>query len=117
MRYGAKVQDGLVVDVFVLAEGAKGDQAIKKLGLVEEAGVLPGIGWTWDGQAFGLPPLPPATWESIRADRDSRLAASDWTQVADAPVDKAAWATYRQQLRDIPQTFDDPDEVEWPEEP
>ena len=29
------------------------------------------------------------------------LSDSDWTQVADAPVDKAAWATYRQALRDI----------------
>ena len=36
-----------------------------------------------------------------RAKRDSLLADSDWTQVADAPVDAAAWAVYRQALRDI----------------
>jgi len=39
--------------------------------------------------------------DAVRAERNAKLAASDWTQVADAPVDKAAWATYRQALRDI----------------
>lgn len=38
----------------------------------------------------------------VRAARDRALANSDWTQVADAPVDQAAWATYRQALRDLP---------------
>ena len=39
---------------------------------------------------------------NVRAARDRALSASDWTQVADAPVDKQAWATYRQALRDLP---------------
>ena len=39
--------------------------------------------------------------EKVRTNRNKLLADSDWTQVADAPVDKAAWATYRQELRDI----------------
>ena len=37
--------------------------------------------------------------------RDLLLADSDWTQGADSPLseeDKAAWATYRQELRDLP---------------
>ena len=29
----------------------------------------------------------------------------------------AAWAAYRQQLRDIPQDYNDPDLVVWPEKP
>lgn len=37
-----------------------------------------------------------------RAERDRALAASDWTQVLDAPVDRTAWASYRQALRDLP---------------
>lgn len=41
--------------------------------------------------------------EQIRKWRDLQLAASDWTQVADAPVNKSAWAEYRQALRDVPQ--------------
>ena len=40
--------------------------------------------------------------ESVRLRRDAALAGSDWTQVGDAPVDAAAWATYRQELRDLP---------------
>jgi len=56
-------------------------------------------------------------WDAVRAERDRRLAACDWTQVADAPVDPVAWAAYRQELRDIPQDFNDPDLVVWPEEP
>jgi hypothetical protein len=54
---------------------------------------------------------------SIRSERDGLLTASDWTQVADAPVDKAAWATYRQALRDIPQQEGFPATVVWPSQP
>lgn len=115
-RYGAKVQDGTVVEVVVLAEGAKGDEAVATLGLVEQTGVRPGVGWSWDGAAF-TPPSPPLTWDDIRRERDALLAASDWTQVADAPVDQQAWAIYRQKLRDIPQDFATPDDVVWPEQP
>ncbi|HEY7821808.1 MAG TPA: phage tail assembly chaperone, partial [Acidimicrobiia bacterium] len=56
-------------------------------------------------------------WGRVRAERDRLLAGSDWTQVADAPVDAAAWAVYRQTLRDIPQDFNSPDDVVWPEVP
>ena len=53
----------------------------------------------------------------VRTERDAKLTQSDWTQVADAPVDKAAWATYRQALRDIPSQAGFPNEVTWPVEP
>jgi hypothetical protein len=49
--------------------------------------------------------------------RDTELARTDWTQVADAPVDQAAWATYRQALRDLPASNDDPREIELPVAP
>ena len=45
----------------------------------------------------------------VRAQRDRLLSASDWTQLADAPVDQAAWATYRQALRDLPEQDGFPD--------
>ena len=41
----------------------------------------------------------------MRAYRDRLLAESDWTQLPDAPVDRVAWATYRQALRDFPATW------------
>ena len=53
----------------------------------------------------------------MRQKRNRLLAACDWTQVADAPVDQAAWSTYRQALRDIPDQAGFPDNVTWPEEP
>ena len=53
----------------------------------------------------------------VRAERNDKLTASDWTQVADAPVDKAAWATYRQALRDISTQSGFPWEVTWPDAP
>ena len=49
--------------------------------------------------------------------RDKELACTDWTQVVDAPVDQAAWATYRQALRDLPASNDDPREIELPVAP
>lgn len=56
-------------------------------------------------------------WDRIRNKRNYLLSESDWTQVADAPGDKAAWATYRQALRDLPSTGTDPDALTWPTSP
>lgn len=55
--------------------------------------------------------------DELRNKRNQLLTATDWTQVADAPIDKAAWATYRQALRDIPQQEGFPDNVVWPVAP
>lgn len=55
--------------------------------------------------------------KSVRDQRNTKLAESDWTQVADAPVDKAVWATYRQALRDITTQEGFPWEVTWPTAP
>jgi hypothetical protein len=49
--------------------------------------------------------------------RDTELARTDWTQVADAPTDKQAWATYRQALRDLPASNADPRQIELPAQP
>lgn len=54
---------------------------------------------------------------AIRKQRTEKLAESDWTQVADAPVDKAAWATYRQALRDLTTQSGFPWDVTWPATP
>jgi hypothetical protein len=51
-----------------------------------------------------------------RAERDLLLKLSDWTQLADAPVDKEAWSSYRQALRDLPNQAGFPD-VEVPKSP
>jgi hypothetical protein len=54
---------------------------------------------------------------NVRAERDGLLAQSDWTQVADAPVDSTAWATYRQALRDVTDQASFPYDINWPTQP
>lgn len=54
---------------------------------------------------------------AVRADRNARLAACDWTQLSDAPVDDLEWAVYRQALRDIPSQPGFPWTVDWPVAP
>ena len=61
----------------------------------------------------------PAEWwvERMRLHRDRLLKESDWTQVADAPVDQQAWATYRQALRDFPATWTAGPTADFPDTP
>lgn len=53
----------------------------------------------------------------VRSTRNRLLAESDWTQVLDAPVDRAAWANYRQALRDVTLQAGFPSNVTWPSKP
>jgi hypothetical protein len=55
--------------------------------------------------------------KSVRTSRGEKLKDSDWTQVADAPVDQAAWATYRQALRDVTGQQGFPWTITWPTQP
>lgn len=58
--------------------------------------------------------------EAVRQDRNERLADCDWTQLNDSPLssaDKTAWATYRQNLRDLPSAAGFPFTMNWPEAP
>ena len=58
-----------------------------------------------------------SAWRQLRWRRDGMLYDCDWTQNADAPGDTAAWATYRQALRDLPANTSDPADVNWPTPP
>lgn len=53
----------------------------------------------------------------LRYWRDNELKATDWTQVADAPVNQSAWAQYRQALRDLPESNKNPRLIELPAKP
>ena len=59
--------------------------------------------------------------EAFRVRRDSYLTMSDWTQVADSSLStevQLEWSTYRQLLRDLPDTFSGEerslDDISWP---
>ena len=56
----------------------------------------------------------------IRAERDQKLLACDWTVLADSPLTtakKTEWKTYRTGLRDITAAEGFPHDVTWPTEP
>ena len=55
--------------------------------------------------------------KNVRTSRGEKLKETDWTQVADAPVDQAAWATYRQALRDVTTQDGFPWTITWPTQP
>lgn len=55
--------------------------------------------------------------DQVRAERNQKLKDCDWTQLADSTADKAAWAIYRQALRDITTQPGFPWTVTWPVEP
>ena len=55
--------------------------------------------------------------KAVRQERNTKLSSSDWTQVADAPVDKAVWAAYRQALRDVTAQSGFPWTIDWPTQP
>jgi hypothetical protein len=57
-------------------------------------------------------------FDTLRAERNRRLAECDYLFVSDyphaSPESKTAWATYRQALRDLPATVVDPENPVWP---
>ena len=90
----------------------------------------------WAGKIVDYPPKPDqwaefdyeaGSWVSksdslgaendARKQRDALLAASDWTQVPDAPANLKKWKVYRQKLRDITEQKGFPFDVIWPDQP
>ena len=59
--------------------------------------------------------MPLATY--VRYHRDILLQQSDYSQVPDSTIDKASWAVYRQELRDMSAQLEFPDNVTWPVSP
>lgn len=53
----------------------------------------------------------------LRYWRNQELNRTDWTQLHDASVDQAAWAIYRQALRDMPASNSDPRKIVAPVKP
>ena len=72
-------------------------------------------------EAIEVPTVP--TLERLREVRTRLLEECDWTQVADSPLSnskKTEWATYRTQLRNLPSSYDNDDDitdVTWPTKP
>ena len=58
------------------------------------------------------------SWQDILNTRDKFLTDSDWRELSNYPgTDQAAWTTYRQKLRDLPQDYSNVADVVFPTEP
>ena len=56
--------------------------------------------------------------KALREQRNKLLTKTDWTQGADVPdAIKNAYTSYRQALRDITNTYNNPRTVVWPDKP
>ena len=75
------------------------------------------LAWLDEGNTPLPDPTEELSWNNIRAKRDQLIRESDWTVLPGATVDQAQWAAYRQILRDLPQTYDNPEDVVWPTQP
>jgi len=65
-------------------------------------------------------PAPEERLAYLRHIRDILIGLTDWTQFSDSPLtseQRAAWAAYRQALRDLPQTYSGDGPIPWPTAP
>jgi hypothetical protein len=112
------VPDGYAaVETAPLPDYDRNTQKIVELPPVQESGRWKQV---WDVVSLPIDEqqkLRDAKAASVRKQRDALLTQSDWTQLPDAPVDSAAWASYRQALRDVPAQAGFPFEVVWPVKP
>lgn len=142
----AKVQNGNVLDVAdyrSMFPGTSFGSSGPNESFMEENGLMPVSVWVdYDRMTEKLVPAAPyidGDWvytvkaepmtteeiqqmndsqaAKVRRQRDQLLLESDWTQLQDAPVDQAAWATYRQELRDVSGQAGFPWTVVWPNKP
>ena len=93
-------------------------------------------GYTYEGIVWNDTEIPKPTLEeltakqeeliaakpmkNLRKERDKRLAEVDWIFSGDYQLsgeEWGAWTTYRQALRDLPSTTEDPANPVWPEKP
>ncbi|SET79691.1 Phage tail assembly chaperone protein [Marinobacter segnicrescens] len=81
-----------------------------------------------DASLQAVEPFRSKTWEQIRAEREKKFAEADAAlfkaedaEIIDPTLDlsdqKKSIAQYRQALRDIPETFQSPDDVVFPDPP
>lgn len=63
--------------------------------------------------------LKDSSWDNIKQKRNYLLSSTDWVMTPGSTLDQAQWAAYRQQLRDLPQTYASAklEDIQWPTQP
>lgn len=116
MRY-AIIEDNKVINI-ALAE----PDFAQEQGWIEATSETEIGGLYENGQFLPKPRNIEAEWNQIRVRRDKLLSESDVYVLSDrwelmTSEQQTVWSAYRQELRDIPQTYEDPAEVIWPIKP
>jgi len=63
-------------------------------------------------------PSKKTTLLDLRAERDRRIALTDWTQVSDLPQEtRDKWRPYRKALRQVPNVYKRTGKIVWPSPP
>lgn len=106
--------------VFVYATADGSESEVLEIGPIAIGFTLlacPGRNYSWVNGAWAFDSVKALV--AIRAERDGKLFACDFTQLPDSPLtslQKTAWAVYRTALRDFPVTCN-PAAPVWPVEP
>jgi hypothetical protein len=101
-------------NVFEVALTARPDIDSRTHKVTQEVAEVNGV-WTQEWIIQRLPTE--QAINNVCADRNIQLSDSDWTQLPDSPVDRVAWAVYRQALRDVTTQLNFPWNIQWPESP
>lgn len=108
------LRDPVTGDLARQPECSPGYDGWQDLGVAPET---PPVADSYDADAGVAAIDTDALLASLRAERDARLRACDWTQLPDVPsAIRLAWQPYRQALRDAPETLD-PFDPDWPSPP
>lgn len=110
-----------LLGVDVVLEGPQGNPTRYQTAYRDGVQQIDGVWYTKynvsDMDAAAIAAIDAEQAKSVRDQRNRKLADCDWTQLSDSTADKAAWATYRQALRDVPSQSGFPWEVTWPTAP
>ena len=76
---------------------------------------------TWNGSSYDKPVIPDTRtdeekWNTIRNERNELLKQTDFYALSDVTM-TTEMSDYRQQLRDLPTSTSNPDDVVFPEKP
>ena len=97
-------------------EAVEASEGVEAVEAQDAIPAIPEVRGLVDGSADKSSPQ----WDAMRAERDKRLTACDWTQGADSPLSaqaKADWADHRVSLRQLPANTASPESVIWPVAP
>ena len=128
MKKFAEVNGGMVRDLLLADFVPMGRPGVEWVDITDLS-PEPQRGWLYDAGSRKFTPnknndpydpiMLREAWSVVRQTRAIMLSETDYTQLKDYPdwIYKRRYREYRQDLRDIPEIFDDPYKVIYPNEP